>query len=302
MGKIGFIGLGIMGKPMARNLMKSGHSLVVCDVSSEPVEELVREGAEAAGSPREVAERCDILITMLPTSPHVKAVVMGPGGILEAPCQGKILIDMSSISPLVAREVATAAEAAGLRMLDAPVSGGEPKAVNGTLAIMVGGEEEVFSQVQPLLLCMGASAVHVGEIGSGNVTKLANQIIVALNIAAMSEAMVLATKSGVDPKKVYDAIRGGLAGSTVLDAKMPMVLNRNFKPGFRIELHIKDLMNALDTAHGVGVPIPLTSHVLEMMQALKVDGKGSEDHSALIRFYENMAQTDVVSDLDSPSA
>lgn len=302
MNKIGFIGLGIMGKPMARNLMKAGHTLVVCDVSSEPVAELVREGAEAAASLKEVAERCDILVTMLPNSPHVKAVVMGPGGILEAPCKGKILIDMSSISPLVAKEVASAAASAGLQMLDAPVSGGEPKAINGTLAIMVGGDENVFNKVRPLLLCMGASAVHVGEIGSGNVTKLANQIIVALNIAAMSEAMVLATKSGVDPKKVYDAIRGGLAGSTVLDAKMPMVLNRDFKPGFRIELHIKDLLNALDTAHGVGVPIPLTSHVLEMMQALKVDGRASEDHSALIRFYEGMAQTEVVSGPDTPTS
>ncbi len=299
MKKIGFIGLGIMGKPMAKNLLNAGHSLVVFDVNTSPVEELVQAGAIAANSPKEVAERCDIIITMLPNSPHVKEVVLGAGGILEAACEEKILIDMSSISPLVTKEIALKAEAAGLRMLDAPVSGGEPKAINGTLAIMVGGDEKVFSQVQPILLAMGSSAVHVGEIGSGNVTKLANQIIVALNIAAMSEAMVLATKSGVDPEKVYHAIRGGLAGSTVLDAKMPMVLKRDFKPGFRIELHIKDLMNALDTAHGVGAPIPLTSHVMEMMQALKVDGRQSEDHCALIRFYEEMAQTEVISDAES---
>jgi len=300
MEKIGFIGLGIMGKPMARNLMKAGHSLVVFDVNSAPVEEIVLEGAERACSPKEVAELCNIIITMLPNSPHVKQVVLGPEGILEASCAGKILVDMSSISPLVAKEISSKAAAAGLRMLDAPVSGGEPKAISGTLAIMVGGDEEIFAQVQPLLLSMGSSAVHVGEIGSGNVTKLANQIIVALNIAAMSEAMVLATKSGVDPGKVYQAIRGGLAGSTVLDAKMPMVLKRNFKPGFRIELHIKDLMNALDTAHGIGVPIPLTGHVLEMMQALKVDGRAAEDHSALIRFYEGMAQTEVGNVTDQP--
>ncbi len=293
MEKIGFIGLGIMGKPMARNLMKAGYSLIVYDVNRAPVDEMVQEGAEAVGSPKEVAERCDIILTMLPNSPHVKQVVLGSEGVLEAPCAGKILVDMSSISPLVSKEIASKAEAAGMRMLDAPVSGGEPKAINGTLAIMVGGDADIFALVQPLLLSMGSSAVHVGEIGSGNVTKLANQIIVALNIAAMSEAMVLATKSGVDPEKVFQAIRGGLAGSTVLDAKMPMVLHRNFKPGFRIELHIKDLMNAMDTAHGIGVPLPLTSQVLEMMQALKVEGRAGEDHSALIRFYEGMAQTEV---------
>jgi len=295
MKKIGFIGLGIMGKPMAKNLIKAGYALVVFDVNNSPVEEMVNAGAEAAHSPKEVTERSEIIITMLPNSPHVKEVVLGMNGILEAECTGKILVDMSSISPLVAKEIALKTTAAGLRMLDAPVSGGEPKAINGTLAIMAGGDADVFEEVQPILLAMGASAVLVGEIGSGNVTKLANQIIVALNIAAMSEAMVLATKAGVDPEKVYQAIRGGLAGSTVLDAKMPMVLNRDFKPGFRIELHIKDLMNALDTAHGIGVPIPLTSQVMEMMQALKVDGHATEDHSALIRFYEGMAQTEVAS-------
>lgn len=174
-------------------------------------------------------------------------------------------------------------------MLDAPVSGGEPKAIEGTLAIMVGGSEKVFEAVKDILLKMGSSAVYVGEIGSGNVTKLANQIIVALNIAAMSEAFVLATKAGVDPEKVYNAIRGGLAGSTVLDAKAPMALHGNFKPGFRIELHMKDLMNALDTAHEIGVPIPLTSQVMEIMQALKVDGKAKNDHSGIIQFYEKLA-------------
>jgi 2-hydroxy-3-oxopropionate reductase len=291
--KIGFIGLGIMGKPMAKNLIKAGHELVVCDMNRSPVDELAAEGAQTADTPRDVAERCDLLFTMLPNSPHVKEVVLGANGILEADCTGKTLVDMSSISPLVAREIAEKAEVAGLHMLDAPVSGGEPKAINGTLAIMVGGDAEVFGKVQPVLLAMGSSAVHVGEIGSGNVTKLANQIIVALNIAAMSEAMVLATKAGVDPEKVYQAIRGGLAGSTVLDAKMPLVLKRQFKPGFRINLHIKDLMNAMDTAHGIGTPLPLTSQVLEMMQALKVDGHAGEDHGALIRYFERLSQVEV---------
>ena len=204
-----------------------------------------------------------------------------------------ILVDMSSIAPLVSKDVAAKVAVKKVRMLDAPVSGGEPKAIEGTLAIMVGGEAAVFEEVKEMLLVMGSTAVHVGEIGSGNVTKLANQIIVALNIAAVSEAMVLATKAGVDPEKVYQAIKGGLAGSTVLEAKMPKILKGDFKPGFRIELHIKDLMNAMDTAHGIGVPIPLTSQVLEMMQALKVDGKAKDDHGGLIQFYEKMAAVTV---------
>ena len=178
-------------------------------------------------------------------------------------------------------------------MLDAPVSGGEPKAIEGTLAIMVGGPQETFDQVKDILSIMGASVTLVGEIGSGNMTKLANQIIVALNSAAMSEAMVLAAKAGVDPEKVFQAIRGGLAGSTVLDAKMPLVLKGNFKPGFRIELHIKDLANALDTAHGIGVSVPLSAAVMEVMQALKVDGKGGDDHGGIVQFYEKLAKVEV---------
>jgi len=213
--------------------------------------------------------------------------------VLEGARQGQIIIDMSSIAPMVSREIAAKAKEKGVEMLDAPVSGGEPKAIDGTLSIMAGGSREVFDKVKDILLCMGSSAVLVGDIGSGNITKLANQIIVALNIAAMSEALVLATKAGVDPEKVYQAIRGGLAGSTVLDAKAPMVLQRNFKPGFRIELHIKDLMNALDTAHEVGVPTFLTSQVMEIMQALKVDGKEKDDHCGIIQFYEKLAGVEV---------
>ena len=293
MQKLGFIGLGIMGKPMAKNLLKAGYELVVYDINQEAVKELVESGAKAGVSSKDVAERSEVVITMLPNSPEVKEVVLGKDGIAEGAKPGTIVIDMSSISPIVSQEVARELAKQQVIMLDAPVSGGEPKAIDGTLAIMVGGPQDTFEKVKDILLHMGSSAVLVGEIGSGNVTKLANQIIVALNIAAMSEAMVLAVKAGSDPEKVFQAIRGGLAGSTVLDAKMPMVLERNFKPGFRIELHIKDLLNALDTAHSVDVPLPLASQVLEFMQALKVDGKAKDDHGGLIQFYEKLAKVEV---------
>ncbi|MDK2800989.1 MAG: hypothetical protein PWP27_2544 [Clostridiales bacterium] len=294
--KVGFIGLGIMGKPMAKNLLKAGYSLKVYDVNQEAVKEVVAAGAEAGESSKDVAASSEVVITMLPNSPHVKQVVLGENGVLEGAKPGTILVDMSSIAPLVSQEVAAKAKEKGVEMLDAPVSGGEPKAIDGTLSIMVGGPQEIFDEVEDMLKVMGASVVRVGDIGSGNTTKLANQIIVALNIAAMSEAMVLATKAGVDPEKVYNAIRGGLAGSTVLDAKAPLVMQRNFKPGFRIELHIKDLMNALETAHEVGVPVPLTSQVMEIMQALKVDGKAKDDHGGIVQFYEKLAQVEVKKD------
>ena len=291
--KIGFIGLGIMGKPMALNLLKEGYCLTVYDINESAVKEAVAAGAQKADSSKSVAEQTEIVITMLPNSPHVKEVILGKDGVLEGAKPGTIIVDMSSIAPLVSKEVAAEAAKNGVEMLDAPVSGGEPKAIEGTLAIMVGGKEDIFKEVEEMLLVMGASAVLVGDIGSGNVTKLANQVIVALNIAAMSEAMVLATKSGVDPEKVYNAIRGGLAGSTVLDAKVPLALKGNFKPGFRIELHIKDMMNALETAHEVGVPVPLSSQVMEIMQALKVDGKAGDDHGGIIQFYEKLAKIEV---------
>jgi len=293
MKKIGFIGLGIMGKPMAMNLLKAGYPLTVYDIVSERVKALVAGGAKAGASSKDVAKQSEVVITMLPNSPHVKEAVLGPGGVLEGAKSGTILIDMSSIAPLTSREIAEKAAKKGAAMLDAPVSGGEPKAIEGTLAIMVGGPQETFDQVKDILGAMGSSVTRVGEIGSGNVAKLANQIIVALNIAAMSEAMVLAAKAGVDPEKVFEAIRGGLAGSAVLNAKMPMVLKGNFKPGFRIELHIKDLANALDTAHEVGVPLPLSSAVMEVMQALKADGKATDDHSGIIQFYEKLARIQV---------
>jgi 2-hydroxy-3-oxopropionate reductase len=286
---IGFIGLGIMGKPMAKNLLKAGYSLVIYDVVTAAVTELVQAGATAGTSPKDVASRSELVITMLPNSPHVKEAVLGKNGVIEGAKPGSVLVDMSSIAPLASREVAAQLARKGIEMLDAPVSGGEPKAIDGTLSVMVGGKEAVFAKVKDVLLKMSASAVLCGDIGAGNVTKLANQIIVALNIAAMSEAFVLATKAGVDPERVFDAIKGGLAGSTVLNAKAPMVLAGNYKPGFRIELHIKDLQNALDTAHETDVPVPLTSQVMEFMQALKVDGKQADDHGGLIQFYEKLA-------------
>jgi 2-hydroxy-3-oxopropionate reductase len=293
MKKIGFIGLGIMGKPMVRNLIKAGFQPVVYDINKAAVSDVIQTGALEGFSSKDVASRSDIIITMLPNSPDVKKVILGEESVIEGAKHGSIVVDMSSIAPLTTREVYLKLKEKGIAMLDAPVSGGEPKAIDGTLAIMVGGEESVYESVKDILLKMGSSVVFVGEIGSGNVTKLANQIIVALNIAAMSEAMVLATKAGVNPEKVFNAIRGGLAGSTVLNAKMPMILNGNFNPGFKIELHIKDLQNALDTAHEVGTPLLLTSQVLEILQTLKADGKQKEDHCSIIQFYEKLSNVSV---------
>jgi 2-hydroxy-3-oxopropionate reductase len=293
MKNIGFIGLGIMGKPMAKNLLKAGYKLVVYDINAEPMKELVEAGAKEGKSSQDVASQSEVIITMLPNSPEVKAAVLGEKGVIYGARSVRILVDMSSISPIAAKEISRKLKQKGIAMLDAPVSGGEPKAIEGTLAIMVGGPQEAFDSVKDILSVMGASVKLVGDIGSGNITKLANQIIVALNIAAMSEAMVLAVKAGVDPEKVYQAIRGGLAGSTVLDAKMPMVLDGNFKPGFRIELHIKDLMNVMDAAKELGAPAHLTNQVLEMMQALKAEGKGKNDHGGLIQYYEKLANVEV---------
>jgi 2-hydroxy-3-oxopropionate reductase len=291
--KIGFIGLGIMGKPMSLNLIKAGHQLVVLDLSKEAVAELVAAGAEATATPKAVAERTELIITMLPNSPQVREVVLGEQGVIEGARPGSVVVDMSSIAPLVSRELAARLAEKGVDMLDAPVSGGQPKAIDGTLSVMVGGPQAVFDGCFPVLKAMAGSVVRTGDVGAGNVTKLANQVIVALNIAAMGEALVLATKAGVAPELVYQAIRGGLAGSTVLDAKAPLVMDRKFAPGFRINLHIKDLANALDTAHQLGVPLPLTASVMETLQALRVDGMGDSDHCAIVRHYEKMAEVEV---------
>src|SRR6202142_387750 len=291
--KIGFIGLGIMGKPMSRNLLKAGYQLVVFNRSKGAVNELVAAGASAAANSREVAKQAEIVITMLPNSPHVRDVVLGEAGIIEGAAKGSVVIDMSSIAPLVSREIAARLDKKGIEMLDAPVSGGEPKAIEGTLSVMVGGKKEIFDKCFPVMKAMAGSVVRVGSAGAGNIAKLANQVIVALNIAAVSEALVLAAKAGVDPDLVYQAIRGGLAGSTVLDAKAPLMMDRKFNHGFRINLHIKDLANVLETSHEVGVPLPLSAAVMEMMQALKVDGMGECDHSSIVRFYEKLAQIEV---------
>lgn len=291
--KIGFIGLGIMGKPMVKNLLKAGYEVVVYDITPSNIDSAVAAGAKAGASSAQIAADCPIIITMLPNSPHVKAAVCGEGGVLEGARAGTILIDMSSIAPLASQEIEKECAKKGVQMIDAPVSGGEPKAIDGTLSIMVGGNKAVFENVKDILLCMGASAVHCGEIGAGNTTKLANQIVVALNIAAVSEAFTLARKAGVDPNLVFDAIKGGLAGSTVMNAKAPMMIDGNFNPGFKIDLHIKDLSNALDTGHGVGASLPLTAAVMEMMQTLRADGYGQDDHSALAKYYAKVSGTKI---------
>lgn len=293
MSNIGFVGLGIMGSPMCRNLLKAGHKLVVYDIVPALVERVTGYGASAGDSSREVAEKSEIVITMLPDGPEVEQAMLGPGGVLEGARPGSTVIDMSSISPLVAQKVGAACTAKGVRFLDAPVSGGEPKAIDGTLAIMAGGDETVFREMEPVLKCMGSSVTLTGAVGAGNVTKLANQIIVACNIAAMGEALVLATRAGLDPNVVFNAIKGGLAGSTVLNAKAPMVIGRNFKPGFRIRLHQKDLRNALLAAESMKVGLPLTSTVQQMLMALMNQGKGDLDHSAIVTFIEEMAGVEV---------
>lgn len=290
---IGFIGLGIMGKPMAENLLKAGKELVVFDVVKENVEKLLAKGVKVASSAKEVAQQCSLIITMVPNSPHVKAVVMGENGILDGAKEGTIVVDMSSIAPAASQEVAKACAKKGVKMLDAPVSGGEPKAIDGTLAVMVGGDKAVFDEVYDTLKLMGASVVYCGDNGAGNTVKLANQVIVALNIAAVSEAFTLSTKAGVDPIKVFDAIKGGLAGSTVMNAKIPMITEGNFNPGFKIDLHIKDLNNALETGHEFGSPLPMTAQVMEMLQTLHADGFGQDDHSAIAKYYEKVSGTKV---------
>ena len=283
--KIGWIGLGIMGKPMAKNLLKAGYELWVNNRSQGPVEELAACGAHAA-TRKELAENAEAIITMLPNGPQVREVILGD--VIRDMRPGQIFIDCSSISPVVSKEIAAALAEKGVEMLDAPVSGGEPKAIDGTLSFMVGGKQTVFDRCKDILGAMGASVTRCGEVGAGNTTKLANQIIVACNIQAVAEAFTLAQKAGVDPEVVYKAIRGGLAGSTVLDAKGPMMIAGNDKPGFKIDLHIKDLNNALDCAHTVGAPVPMTAAVQEILQWLHNNDCGENDHSAIAKYYEHL--------------
>ena len=291
--QIGFIGLGIMGKPMSKNLLKAGYSVLCYDRVQASVDEVVAAGGKAAASVAEVAKQCNFIITMLPNSPQVADVALGKDGIADNAKPGTLMVDMSSIAPLAARDIHDGLQKKGIRMLDAPVSGGEPKAIDGTLSVMIGGTQADFDEALPVLKKMAGSVVRVGEIGAGNIAKLANQIVVAVNIAGLAEAMTLSAKAGVDPELVFQAIRGGLAGSTVMEAKAPMMLDRNIKPGFKINLHIKDMGNIMETGHGVGVPLPLSAAVMEMMQALKVEDMGDADHSALVRYYEKLSNVQV---------
>ena len=287
--KIGFVGLGIMGKPMVKNLLKAGHEVIVFDIIEENIVEVEKAGAIRGKSAADIASQVPLLITMLPNSPHVKAVVLGKKGVLEGAASGLKYVDMSSIAPLASQEIGRACAKKGVRMLDAPVSGGEPKAIDGTMSIMCGGEKALFDEVKPILDILGGSAVLCGAIGAGNTTKLANQIIVAGNIAVLAEAMTLAKKAGVDPQTVFEAIRGGLAGSTVMNAKAPMMIESNFNPGFKIDLHIKDLANAISTAHEIGSPVPISVQVQEMFENLHFDGKGQHDHSGLAEYYQRIS-------------
>ncbi len=289
-GKVGFIGLGIMGKPMAHNLMEAGYGLVVYNRSWAAVEELAGKGAETAGSPKEVAEACNTVITMLPDSPQVEEVVTGENGVLEGVTEGTLLVDMSTISPVVTERLAQKAREMGASMLDAPVSGGETGAETGTLSIMVGGSQDDFERAKPLFDVMGKTIVHVGEAGTGQVVKACNQIVVALTIEAVSEALVLGSKAGASPAKVIQVLSGGLAGNKVMEAKSQNFLKHEFNPGFRLELHRKDLGIALAAGREYGVPLPVTAIVDQVLEALVAKGSGGEDHSAMLMFIEDLAQ------------
>lgn len=291
--KIGFIGLGIMGKPMVKNIIEGGYTDVLVNGRHQDVlDEMEACGAKSA-TYEEIGRQCDVVMTMLPNSPQVKEVMLGENGVAAYMQEGSMFIDMSSINPVASKEIAAVLAQKNIDMLDAPVSGGEPKAIDGSLSFMVGGKEELVETYRPLLETMGSSVVRCGEVGAGNTTKLANQIIVACNIQALSEALTLAQKAGVDPELVFQAIRGGLAGSTVMDAKAPMMIAGNDKPGFKIDLHIKDLNNALDCAHTVGAPLPMTAEVQEIMQWMHNHEGGQKDHSAIAQYYEYLTDIQI---------
>jgi 2-hydroxy-3-oxopropionate reductase len=291
--RVGFIGLGIMGKPMAQNLMDAGYDLTVHNRSPEKAEELGEAGATVAASPKEVAESSDIMITMLPDSPQVREVVAGAGGVLEGIDEGSLLVDMSTISPVVTEELSEAVKAKGASMLDAPVSGGDVGAIEGTLSIMVGGDERDFERARPLFEAMGKTVTHVGPVGAGQVTKAANQVVVALVIEAVSEALVLGSAGGVAPEKILDVLSGGLAGNKVMEVKREKFLSHKFDPGFRSELHHKDLGIALAAGREYGVVLPVTAIVDQMLLAMRKKGWGGEDHSALLRIIEDLSQHEI---------
>lgn len=292
MSKIGFIGLGIMGRPMAQNMISKGSQLLVFDIDKAAVSEVVKCGGSFA-SLQEIGENCDVIFTILPNGSIVKDTLFKEDGVASTIKSGAIVVDMSSVTPVESKFCAEKLVEKGVHFLDAPVSGGEPKAIDGTLSFMIGGNEDSFNQLQPLLMQMGASAVLVGGVGSGSVAKLTNQIIVNLNIAALGEAMVFATKAGVDPEKVFMAIRGGLAGSTVMEAKAPMMINRNFKAGGKILINHKDIKNVLATAHEMDIPVPMSAQLFEIMQGLKLRGLMNEDHSAIVKHFELVADIEV---------
>jgi 2-hydroxy-3-oxopropionate reductase len=288
--RVGFVGLGIMGKPMATNLMDAGYKLTVHNRSPEKANELGEAGASVANSPKEVAENADIIITMLPDSPQVSEVVAGEGGVLEDIKEGSLIVDMSTISPVVTEELAEALKEKGASMLDAPVSGGDVGAIEGTLSIMVGGEEEDFQRAKPLFETMGKTITHVGPVGAGQVTKAANQVVVALTIEAVSEALVLGSAGGVSPEKILDVLSGGLAGNKVMEVKREKFLSHKFEPGGKVEFHSKDLGIALAAGREYGVVLPVTAIVDQMFNSLMARGRGGWDHSALLTFIENLAQ------------
>lgn len=293
MAKVGFVGLGIMGKPMALNLLKAGIDTIVYDINAKAVEEVVAGGAKAAASPKELAAQSEVIITIVPNAAIVEALLVAEDGILAGAKPGTIIVDMSSVSPVASQKFAEAAQKHGCSFLDSPVSGGEPGAINATLAYMIGGDETVVEKIKDILLAMGTSITVVGPNGSGSVAKLANQVIVNLNIAAVAEALILAQKAGADPEKVYQAIRGGLAGSVVLDAKAPMMFNRNFKPGGTLAINLKDITNVMDTAQSLDLPLLLTSQLKQIMHSLKADGHIMDDHSGIVQFYEKVAGIEV---------
>ena len=295
MAKVGFIGLGIMGRPMAKNLINGGVDLMVSDLNQEAVADLVSMGA-TAGTSAEIGAACDVIITILPNGAIVQSVLFGEGGVASTLTAGKVVCDMSSVTPTESQTCYNKLKDMGVGFVDAPVSGGEPGAIAGSLAIMCGGDKKDFDAMMPYFEILGNSALLIGGPGSGSVTKLANQVIVNLNIAAVSEALVLAAKAGVDPMKVYKAIRGGLAGSAVLDAKAPMMCERNFAPGGKISINHKDIKNVLSTAHSIDVPMPLTAQLFEIQQALKVGGHMDDDHAGYVQYFEQLAGVEVRSD------
>jgi 2-hydroxy-3-oxopropionate reductase len=286
---LGFIGLGIMGRPMARNLLRAGYPLIVHSRSRGPVDELAAAGAKPAGSPREVAGRCDVLITMLPNSPDVETVALGKDGIIEGARAGLVYADMSTISPIVSQKVGAALAPKGVRMLDAPVSGGEKGAIDAALSIMVGGDRAVFDSVLPIFQAMGKTVTLLGPLGAGGFTKLANQIIVAVNLTALGEALTLAKRAGLDRELTLKALAGGLAGSKCLEQKTPNYVSNSYKPGFKVDLHYKDLGLIMESARALGVPLPATAVVQELYSALRARGGGSLDHSGIITLLEHLA-------------